>query len=132
MKMQIQKWNLAFVAVSTVIGGLLGQTIIYSIKGEFSFSVILGFLTGATILIVINIIKIYLKKDKTPDIDERTRNNVLNFLVFSSNIFLGLLFVALSIISIIGMESIAIKNLWIIMIAYLWIIGIGAFIVRRR
>ncbi|SHG71297.1 hypothetical protein [Ornithinibacillus halophilus] len=131
-KKKIQKWNLAFMAVCTMVGVLLGLTLIYIVKGQFNFSVLLGALTASAILIIINVIKVHLKKDRTPETDERTVKNLLKFYVYSSHIFLGLLFVALGIITLVGIENISITYLWILIIAYLWISGIGALVVSRR
>lgn len=62
MKKKLQKWDLAFIAVFIVLGSTIGLTIIYVITGEFNLSSLLGFLTGATILIIINIIKVLINK----------------------------------------------------------------------
>lgn len=47
----------------------------------------LGGLSAAVILIIINVIKVQHKKDKTPEIDERTRKNITTFYAYSSHIF---------------------------------------------
>ncbi|AIF42937.1 hypothetical protein [Virgibacillus sp. SK37] len=132
MKKELQKWNLAFMAVCIMFGAIIGLIIIYVITGEFNFSSLLGFITGATILFIINVIKVLVKNDNTPETDERTRKNMLKFLLYASNIFIGVLFITLGIITILGMESISITYLWIIIIAYLWFSGIGGFIVSRK
>ncbi|AIF42906.1 hypothetical protein [Virgibacillus sp. SK37] len=132
MKKELQKWNLAFMAVCIMFGAIIGLIIIYAITGEFNFSSLLGFITGATILFIINVIKVLVKNDNTPETDERTRKNMLKFLLYASNIFIGVLFITLGIITILGMESISITYLWIIIIAYLWFSGIGGFIVSRK
>lgn len=132
MKKKIQKWNMAFQAIVIMLGAIVGLSIVYFVKGEFYFSVLLGFLAGAGILIVINIIKVCIKNDRTPDADERTIKNMLKFFVFSSHLFIGLLLVALSISTLTGIEQVSLSYLWIIIISYLWISGVGAFIVSRR
>lgn len=132
MKKILQKWNLAFIAVCTVLGSIIGLTIIYLTTGKFNVSSLLGFLTGATILLVINIIKVLIKKDETPETDERIKKNLMIYLLYSSHIFIGLLFLALTLISFLGFETVSLTYLWIIIIAYLWISGIGGFIVSRR
>ncbi|MEC2159229.1 hypothetical protein [Virgibacillus halodenitrificans] len=132
MKKELQRWNLAFMAVCIMFGAIIGLIIIYAITGEFNFSSLLGFITGATILFIINVIKVLVKNDNTPETDERTRKNMLKFLLYASNIFIGVLFITLGIITILGMESISITYLWIIIIAYLWFSGIGGFIVSRK
>ena len=66
MKKKIQKWILAFMAVWVMLVSILVQTFIYIITGQFDFSALLGVLTGAAILIIINIAIVHLIKDKAP------------------------------------------------------------------
>jgi len=128
----MEKWNLTFRAINMLVGVILGLTIVYIIKEEFDLNVLLGAITGIVILIVINVIKIWLKRDRTPDTDERIQKNMLTFHLFSSHIFIGILFVALCISMFIGIKYISTIYLWIIIIAYICFSGIGAFIVSRR
>src|SRR5690625_4860584 len=132
MKQILQKWNLAFSAICGVLGAFIGLTIIYTTTGKFDISLVLGVLAGATIIIVINFIKVLIKKDETPETDERIKKNLIIYLLYSSHIFIGLLFLALTLISFLGFETVSLTYLWIIIIAYLWISGIGGFIVSRR
>lgn len=132
MKKKLQKWNLAFSAICGMAGAIIGLIIFYIVKGEFNFSSLLGFLTASAILIIINVIKVLLKKDKTPETDERTIRNMRKYFLYTSHIFIGMLFIALGVITLIGIESISITSLWIIIIAYLWFNGIGGIIVSRR
>jgi len=60
--MEKRNLNLIFMASNILIGVILGLFIVYSIKKEFNLSVFLGALTSTVIIIVINIIKILLKK----------------------------------------------------------------------
>ena len=130
--MKLQKWTLAFISIGTVIGALIGITIIYSTTGNFNISSLLGFITAALILIVINVIKVFVKKDNTPETDERIKKNVMLYYLYSSTIFIVVLFLGLAVLSFLNFEIVEITYLWIIMIAYLLISGIGGFIVIRR
>jgi uncharacterized membrane protein YeaQ/YmgE (transglycosylase-associated protein family) len=65
MKKKFQKWYLAFMGAFALVGSILGLTIMYIIKRQFNFSALLGSLTGASILIIINLIIVFLRKDKT-------------------------------------------------------------------
>jgi len=65
MKKKFQKWYLVFMGASVLVGSILGLTLMYFIKGQFSFTVLLGALTGAAILIIINVIIVHLIKAKT-------------------------------------------------------------------
>lgn len=132
MKKTLQQWNLAFMALFGIFGTLIGMTIIYFTTGKFDISLLLGALTGATIFIVINIVKVLIKKDKLPETDERIRKNIMKYLLYSSHIFIGVLFLTLTLVTFLGFESISLTYLWIIIIVYLWISGIGGFIVSRR
>lgn len=131
-KNKLQTWNLAFSALFGIIGMLIGITIIYFTTGKFDLSLLLGGLIGATILIMINLIKVLMKKDNLPETDERVQKNVKSYLFFSSHIFIGLLFVALTIITFLGFKSISLTYLWITIIAYLWVSGVGGLIASRR
>lgn len=68
VKKKIQKWILAFMAIWVMLVTILAQTFIYIIKGKelFDFSALLGALTGAAILIIINVVIVRLTKDKAP------------------------------------------------------------------
>ncbi|GIQ63405.1 hypothetical protein PACILC2_19730 [Paenibacillus cisolokensis] len=132
MQKNMGKWNLTFRAISILAGAVLGLTLVYIIQEGVNLSVLLGALTATIILIVINVIKVRMQNDTIPDTDERTVKNVLKFFVFSSHILLGILFIALSMISFMGVKLVPISYLWIIIIGYLLIMGIGAFIVSRR
>ncbi|WP_010096031.1 hypothetical protein [Ornithinibacillus scapharcae] len=132
MKRGKRNWMLSLGAVGLVIGSFLGQLISLSIKGEFSTAAILGALIVAVILITINIIIAKRKQDNTPDFDERTRQNIMKFHFYSAYSFLGLLFIALSVISFMEVSSISISFLWIIIMSYMCISGIGTLILKSR
>jgi|SRR5699024_7599659 len=132
MKKTLQTWNLAFMAICGIFGTLIGIAIIYFTTGKFDISILLGALTAATIFIVINIVKEFKKKDNLPETDERIRKNIMKYFLISSHIFIGVLFVALGVITFLGVESVSLTYLWIIIIAYLWVSGIGGFIASRR
>ena len=132
MRKKLQKWGLAVMAVFSMIGAILGITLVYIFRGHFNISALLGAFAGTMILIMINIIKVSLKKNTLPEVDERTVKNISTFFLYSSHIFLLLLLIALTIITLMGGDSIQIIHLWIGIFAYLWISGIGALIVYRR
>lgn len=132
MMERLQKWTLSLVAMGTIIGSLLGQIISFYSKGEFYFYTLLGTITSATILIIINIIMVYTKREKTPYIDERTKNIVLKFWAYSSHFFLVIVFITLGVIGSMGIENISITYALIIVAVYFLIAGIGTFVVRHR
>lgn len=132
MKRSLQQWNLALIALGGILGTFIGLTIIYLTTGKFDISLLLGALTAATIIIIINIVKVLIKKDNLPETDERIQENMRNYLLYSSHIFIAGLFLALTILTFLGFESISLTYLWITIIGYLWLIGLGGFIVSRR
>lgn len=126
------KWHLTFRAVRILVGFVLGLTLVSVIRGEFNLSVLLGAIAAVCILFIANLIKIRMQKDGLPETDERIKNNILKLFVFSSQIFIGLTFISLSIMMFTNVEAVALSYLWIIMISYLLITGIGAFIVSKK
>lgn len=132
MKQKLQTWNLAFMALSGILGTFIGMTIIYFTTGKFDISLLLGALTAATIIIIVNIVKVLVKKNNLPETDERVQDNLKKYLLYSSHSFIGILFVALAVITFLGFETVSLTYLWIIVIVYLWVSGIGGFIVSRR
>ncbi|WP_017185632.1 hypothetical protein [Alkalibacillus haloalkaliphilus] len=132
MKKKLQKWTLAFAGIGTIIGGFIGQFIIYLRDGKMNLGSISGFLTAGIIVIIINVVQNYRKNDLLPEIDERTRYNELKFHAITPHIIFALLFTLLGIASYIEIEHIPTIYLWIIAITYMFVIGIGALIVRKR
>src|SRR5699024_549368 len=132
MKKKLQEWNLALSALGGILGTFIGLTIIYLTTGKFDLSLLLGALTAVTIIIIINMVKVLIKKDKLPETDERIQENMRNYLLYSSHIFIAGLFLTLTILTFLGFESISLTYLWITIIGYLWLIGLGGFIVSRR
>lgn len=129
---KINKWSLSFRVIYVLIGALVGMLIYYLVKGKFDMSLFLGVLAGIAILIIFNVIKVLRKKDRVPEADERTVNNLLKFFTFLSNIYILVLFGSLGIITLIEIETIPITYLWLVLIAYLLISSIGSLIISRR
>lgn len=132
MKKKSQKWTLAICAAGTVLGGILFQTISYLVKGTFNYWAILGSLMGTIPLIFINAIYVHRKKDNTPEVDERIRNNMIKYIAYASQIVFLILMATLAVISFMGIERISIMYLWIIVLINMFVIGIGAMIVKHR
>ncbi|GAA0323671.1 hypothetical protein ACFQ4Z_05910 [Oceanobacillus oncorhynchi subsp. oncorhynchi] len=131
MKKHLQPWVWTIVGSIGFIASLLVKTIIYLFTSEFDFSGLLGLLTGLFI-IIINIIIVKTKKDKTPSIDERTLNNIKKFYAFSPHIYLGIIIIGLIILSIMGMEVISITYLWAAVMLYLVLSGIGSLVIHLK
>lgn len=122
------KWTITYGAVGGLVGIMLGQLV----KGDLETADFLGGLSGALLLIAINIFYVRSKKDKTPEFDERTMDNMVKFYAYASNLFLGLVFVLLGIILSMDVESISVFYAWIAVVAYFAISGIGALVVSRK
>ncbi|MGX4668387.1 hypothetical protein JNUCC74_04130 [Cerasibacillus sp. JNUCC 74] len=128
----LEKWTPFFIIACTFIGGVLGSFLAYFFQGEFPYDVLTGSLAATIILTVIQVIKQKRKKDNLPEADERVIRNVFRFFAYASHITLAILFVALTVLTLLGNESISILYLWIFFFAYIWIVGIGGFFIKRR
>lgn len=127
-KKKYAKWNITIGATGGLIGMIIG-TLIFS---GVDWSAILGAFTGFAVIFLINFFYVKSKKDKTPEVDERTVNNVRKYYAIIANVFLGVLFLALAGFTYAGQDQISISYLWIFVIAYMLISGIGALVVSRR
>ncbi|MGM0830279.1 MAG: hypothetical protein ACQEU4_18815 [Bacillota bacterium] len=128
----IEKWGPFFAIMCTFIGAVLGSSLVYLNKGEFPYEVLAGGFLATIILIVIQVVKQKRKKDNLPEADERVIRNIFRFFAFSSHITLAILFMALAVITLLGNESISILYLWLVFFAYIWIVGVGALIIKVR
>lgn len=125
---RIGKWKFTLAGA----GGVLGMTVGQLIAGKLSFAGVLGSLTAFFIFFIIDMVRNRKKKDNTPDIDERTRQNMTKYYAVIANVFLATAFLLLAIITYIGIEQISIMYLWLFITAYMMISGIGAFILMKR
>lgn len=128
----LEKWTPFFIIACTLMGAVLGSFLFYFFMGEFPYEVLVGGVIAAIVLTVIEMIKRGRKKDNVPEADERVIRNVFRFFAYTSHIFLAILFIALSIFTLLGSESISIFYLWIFAFSYIWIAGIGALIIKRK
>ncbi|MBN3346494.1 hypothetical protein CF050_06280 [Clostridium botulinum] len=128
----LAKWTPFFIITCTFIGAVLGSFLGYFFQGEFPYEVLTGGLVATIILTVIEVVKQKRKKDNLPEADERIIHNVFRFFAYVSYIFLATLFVALAVFTLLGNESISILYLWIFFFSYIWIVRIGALIIKRR
>lgn len=127
-KKKLQQWGFTIAALGGLIGMLIG-TLLFS---GLDWSAVLGALTGFVVIFMINLFYVKSKKDKTPEVDERTINNMRKYYAVIANLFLGALFLFLAAMTYMGYEQISIFYLWIFVISYMLISGIGALIVSRR
>lgn len=121
-----------FIITCTFIGAVLGSFLVYFIQDEFPYEVLTGGLVATVILTIIEVIKQKRKKDNLPEADERVIHNVFRFFAYASHISLAIIFIALGVFTLLGNESISIFYLWIFFFSYIWIVGIGALIIKRR
>lgn len=129
-----RKWTLAYGGIALIIGILVAQLGKYIFNDDFTFSIapLVGVLPISIILITINVVQVLRKNDKTPELDERTVKNILKFQTLSSHIFLALLFITLAVITFMDIKNVSIFYLWVIILAYMCLIGIGTIIVKRK
>ena len=128
----LEKWTPYFIITCILIGTVLGSFLVCIFQGEFPYEVLTGGLVATIILTVIQVIKQKRKRDNLPEADERVTHNVFRFFAYTSHISLAILFVALAIFTLLGNELISILYLWLFFFAYIWIVGIGALIIKRR
>ncbi|RNF39377.1 hypothetical protein [Planococcus salinus] len=127
-KKKYAQWNITIASTGGLAGVIIG-TLIFS---GVDWSAILGALSGFLLIFIGNLIYVKSKKDKTPEVDERTINNMRKYYAIIANVFLGVLFLALAAITYMGHDQVSISYLWIFVIAYMLISGVGALIVSRR
>jgi|SRR5699024_3179250 len=127
-KNKFQKWILSFGAIGALIGISIGQLV----SGSFDFSGILGALTAVIIIVTINIIRNWRKRDATPEFDERTTNNMLKFYAYASNGFILLSLLIFSFLSLKGIESVSVSTVLVSLFAFFILSGATAFVISKR
>jgi hypothetical protein len=125
---KLHKWTFTYAGIGGVFGMLLGQLI----KGSFSMGGLLGSLFALLLIFLIDLTKNKMKKDKTPDFDERTQHNMTKYYAILPHVFIGIVFVGLGITTSMGVEQISVHYLWGLIFVYFMISGIGALLVSRR
>lgn len=125
-KNKYSKWTLSFGALGGIIGIILAQI------GDLDFGVVLGALTGAILIVIINIVYVRKKSDETPEFDERTIRNIQTFYFYAAIIFFILLFITLGGLLAIGVTSIPVLVLFVVSFGYFVISGIIALIISRN
>ena len=128
----LEKWIPYYIIACTLLGAILGSFLVYYIQGAFPYEVLAAGLIVALFLTIIQVIKQKQKKDTIPETDERVAKNIFRFFAYTSHGFLGTLFIALGVFTLLGNEFISIFYLWILFFSYIWIVGIGALIIKRR
>lgn len=125
---KLHKWTFTYAAIGGVFGTQLGQLI----SGSFSLGGLLGSLSALLLVFLIDLTKNKMKKDRTPDFDERTRHNMTKYYAILPHVFIGIAFVVLGITTSMGVEQISVHYLWGLVFTYFMISGIGALIVSRK
>ena len=128
----LEKWVPYFMIAFITIGALIGSAVIYYLQGDVPYEVIAGFVVASLMLTIIQMVKQKFKKNRLPEVDERVAKNVSKFFAYSSHITLGLVVVGLAVVTAMGDEAISIYYLWVLFFLYLWVVGIGTFILKRR
>jgi len=128
----LAKWIPYYIIACTLLGAILGSFLVYYFQGAFPYEVLAAGLITALFLTLIQVIKQKQKKDTVPETDERVAKNIFRFFAYMSHGFLGILFISLGVFTLLGNESISIFYLWILFFSYIWIVGIGALIIKRK
>lgn len=127
-----KEWVSLFMIACVFIGTVLGTFLVYFIKDEFPYEVLAGGATAVLILIIIELIKQKRKKDNVPETDERVTQNVFKFMAYGSHIFITVLFIGLTVFTLLESDAIPILYLWIFFFAYIVIVGLGGLIIKRK
>lgn len=128
----LEKWVPYFIIACTGMGALIGSGIIYYLQGEVPYEVVAGFIAVAVIMTIFQMLKSRLKKGNLPEVDERVAKNVSKLFAYSSHITLGLVILGVAVVTAFGNEVISVSYLWLLFFLYIWIVGIGTFILKRR
>lgn len=97
MTLVLERWVPIFMIICTLIGILLGSIILYYVQGDLPYEVITGGVIAATVLIIIQVLKIKFKKNNLPETDERVAKNIFRYFAYTSHVFLAILFIALAV-----------------------------------
>ncbi|MBM7578036.1 hypothetical protein [Jeotgalibacillus terrae] len=127
-KKKMQRWGFTIAAMGGLAGMILG-TFIFS---GADWSAILGAFTAFVIIFIINLVFVKSKKDQTPEVDERIMLNMRKYYAVIANVFIGILFIALSALTYLGYEQVSLMYLWMFVVAYMIVSGIGALVVSKR
>src|SRR5699024_9078417 len=100
--------------------------------GDFSGTALLGGLSGALMLVIINLIYVMNKSDTTPEFDERTTQNILKFYAYASNDFILLSIMLLTFLLMTFFEQLSLTLILLIFFVYFSLSGTTALIIRRR
>lgn len=128
----LAKWSPYFIISCTLLGAILGSFLVYYFQGTFPYEVLVAGLIATLFLTVIEVTKQKKKTNNIPDADERVIKNISRFFAYASHVLTGILFISLGIFTLLGKGSISIFYLWIIFFSYIWIVGIGALIIKRE
>lgn len=118
--------------VGILVGALIGAGLVYYFQGQFPIEVLAGAAIAAILLIIYQIIKQSRKKNNIPEVDERVSHNMFRFLSICSHLAVLLLTLCITGYTAIGRDAIPLLPLWIIIFVYIWVSGIGLFVIKRR
>lgn len=118
--------------VGILVGALIGAGLVYYFQGQFPIEVLAGAAIAAILLIIYQIIKQSRKKNNIPEVDERVSHNMFRFLSICSHLAVLLLALCITGYTAIGRDAIPLLPLWIIILLYIWVSGIGLFVIKRR
>lgn len=120
------KWTLSIGA----LGGFVGISIHHLF--DFDLSGFLGGLTAAVLLVIVNLILVIRKSDKTPAIDERIVQNIRNYYFYVFLVFTGVALISFIILMILNIEVIPVTTLFMVFMMYFVLSGIGAILIGRK
>lgn len=114
-----------------IFGGIIGSIIAYLVNGSFPIEVLAGFFTGGLILLIAIVILKMKRRDNIPSSDERTINNVKQFLLYAQMLAFAGLAIFVFLIDMLGLDAMPILYLYIYLLTVVIIIGIGGYVTKK-
>ena len=114
-----------------IFGGIIGSIIAYLVNGSFPIEVLAGFFTGGLILLIAIVILKMKRRDNIPSSDERTINNVKQFLLYAQMLAFAGLAIFVFLIDMLGQDAIPTLYLYMYLLTVVFIIGIGGYATKK-
>lgn len=114
-----------------IFGGIIGSIIAYLVNGSFPIEVLAGFFTGGLILLIAIVILKMKRRDTIPSSDERTINNVKQFLLYAQMLAFAGLAIFVFLIDMLGQDAIPTLYLYMYLLTVVFIIVIGGYATKK-
>ena len=124
--------NVYFTCVGLMIGITIGATLIYLFQGFFPYEVVIGGFFGITLYALFHFIKTKSNKSNLVEVDERMIKNLMKMNLLGSHILIIIIYLGISLFTLLDYSSVPIIYLWILLFIYIWCVSITSIIIKRR